>query len=243
MPITKPTSEMTKTTNAPNAGDAAGMVEAARDYLHELRVDDLGYAELMASFAAERTAALQRENAALIEQRDAYKEACVGYEAVIAEGREDWFAESAKKVTNGVIDHLVTENRKIRAALEHYADDHNWDRPRPGIKKIRYMAGYDGYDIARAALTDATRAAVEAARDAVFRETVPLAVEMEKDGEKPMSVLRLHNDRAFDAGVKFATAALEAENAALKREKADAERRFDQLASHHNERCTCMVIF
>jgi hypothetical protein len=39
------------------------------------------------------------------------------------------------------------------------------------------------------------------------------------------------------------TAALEAENAALKREKADAEHRFDQLASHHNERCTCMVIF
>jgi hypothetical protein len=113
---------MTKTTNAPNAGDAAGMVEAARAFNASCEsCGSIGRCDLcMASFAASHAAALQRENA------------------------------------------------RMRAALEHYADDNSWlcdtcDDPNwrctPDTHRVANWQGRSqhGPDIARAALTGEER--------------------------------------------------------------------------------------
>jgi hypothetical protein len=80
--------------------------------------------------------------------------------------------------------------------------DGNWRHTQPLTVPIEEVPGLPThYRDEPAAATDET---LESAKDAMFRATVPLAVEMEKDGAKPMSVLRLHNDRAFDAGMEYA---------------------------------------
>jgi hypothetical protein len=51
-------------------------------------------------------------------ERDAYKDACEGYEAIIADGREDEFTESVKDTMNKLMNRLANSNIALNVIAE-----------------------------------------------------------------------------------------------------------------------------
>lgn len=78
------------------------------------------------------------------------------------------FVELMAKFAMAQAAHLVEENRKLREALEHYADEKNWQEPNAG-EIVAYCVWEDfgndklrnGYDIVRATLEEADKTEVE----------------------------------------------------------------------------------
>jgi hypothetical protein len=79
---------------------------------------DSEIAEWLTDFAAQHTADLRQQLDAARDERDAYKDACEGYEMIIAEGREDELTESVKQTTNKLINRLAESNMNLNVIAE-----------------------------------------------------------------------------------------------------------------------------
>jgi hypothetical protein len=149
----------TGTPDAPRAVDA-GMAEAARGWLVREYADvdgwvAEGWPERMASFAAERTAALQRENAALKEQLEKAEDRTLAMECFLTCAQVEFDEHDDPVLKAEDIDLQITMGWR-----QHCSNgEKDWKTGEPRKDYLDYGMGYkDGYaaGIARAALTGET---------------------------------------------------------------------------------------